>query len=347
MTDENQCRAPLHWKRPRRAASLGLDLEADGAKRQRLAAAMDVRRELLLAGVDELELDGEPDPRPPRLARADARSLAGPLRTRKPPNPPRRRRGSTALRPAQPGRARARAVAAQQRRAGVRARPASARAPSSRARSPRRLRARRALVQRPKELLEHAHARGRRAGGEHRGRARPSARCAWSAAACAPSSTASSARRVAHFGVVRHVLLARTERGRGPSPCSAPASVRHAPRGRAAPVAVSARHPGARAHADSMPPIAPPNCASIVPDWTAYLRRRAERETQHGARSVVVKRPRPPARFRGGAALRAQPLRQRRALQRQRHGAKRRRRRRAARRGRAGLADANDVACVS
>ena len=46
----------------------------------------------------------------------------------------------------------------------------------------------------------------------------------------------------------------------------------------------------AREHtADSMPPIALPNCASIVPDWTAYLRRRAERETQHGARSVVVK----------------------------------------------------------
>ena len=41
--------------------------------------------------------------------------------------------------------------------------------------------------------------------------------------------------------------------------------------------------------ADSMPPAALPNCPSMVPDWTAYLRRRAERETQHGARSIVVK----------------------------------------------------------
>lgn len=41
--------------------------------------------------------------------------------------------------------------------------------------------------------------------------------------------------------------------------------------------------------ADSIPPAALPFCPSVVPDWTAYLRRRAEREARHGARSIVVK----------------------------------------------------------
>jgi len=40
---------------------------------------------------------------------------------------------------------------------------------------------------------------------------------------------------------------------------------------------------------NSIPAAALPFCPSVVPDWTAYLRRRAEREARHGARSIVVK----------------------------------------------------------